>query len=318
MKLEHIKFVEDYRTDILERLTADDFLPASNKNEMVQDAFQDRPTPWSRLKANRLALIGMGIVIFMILAAIFGPMMTPFSYAAQNLMEANQAPSSAHWFGTDTLGRDLFVRVLYGARISLAIGFVAALINLVIGVTYGGIAGFFGGAIDRIMMSIVDVLYGIPLLLYVILLMVVLGPGLTSIFIALGIAYWLTMARIVRSQIIKLKAEDYVIAAKAMGFSSVRILFKHILPNCVGPIVITMTLAIPEAIFTEAFLSFIGLGVNAPMASWGVLASEGIASMRSFPFQLAFPALAICITMLGFTFLGDGIRNALDPKEEGK
>ena len=191
---------------------------------------------------------------------------------------------------------------------------MAALINLVIGVIYGGVSGFFGGKVDRVMMGIVDILYGIPLLLYVILLMVVLEPGLTSIFIALGIAYWLTMARIVRSQIIKIKKEEYVIAAQSMGIPSWRILWRHILPNCAGPIIITMTLAIPEAIFTEAFLSFIGLGVSAPMASWGVLAAEGINSMRSYPFQLIFPALAISITMLGFAFFGDGLRNALDPK----
>ena len=204
---------------------------------------------------------------------------------------------------------------MYGARISLTIGFVAAFINLVIGVTYGGIAGYLGGKVDRIMMGIVDVLYGIPLLLYVILLMVVLGPGLTSIFVALGIAYWLNMARIVRSQILKVKNEEYIIAAEAMGIPKHRILLRHILPNCVGPIIITLTLAIPEAIFTEAFLSFIGLGVNAPMASWGVLASEGISSMRSYLFQLIFPAVAISVTMLGFAFLGDGLRNVLDPKE---
>ncbi len=293
----------------------DDFLPLEGEIIADEDLLITRPGPWQRLTANKLAVVGLGIVVFMIIVAIIGPMISPYTYAQQNLVEANQAPSAAHWFGTDTLGRDLCTRVLYGARISLAVGFVAATINLVIGVVYGGIAGYFGGRIDRIMMSIVDILYGIPLLLYVILLMVVLSPGLTSIFIALGIAYWLTMARIVRSQIVKLKNEDYVLAARAMGASSLTILFRHILPNCVGPIIITMTLAIPDAIFTEAFLSFIGLGVSAPMASWGVLAAEGIDSMRSYPFQLLFPALAIGITMLGFTFFGDGLRSAVDPRE---
>lgn len=293
----------------------DDFLPLEGTIIADEDLLITRPGPWQRLTANKLAVVGLGIVVFMIIVAIIGPMISPYTYAQQNLVEANQAPSAAHWFGTDTLGRDLCTRVLYGARISLAVGFVAATINLVIGVVYGGIAGYFGGRIDRIMMSIVDILYGIPLLLYVILLMVVLSPGLTSIFIALGIAYWLTMARIVRSQIVKLKNEDYVLAARAMGASSLTILFRHILPNCVGPIIITMTLAIPDAIFTEAFLSFIGLGVSAPMASWGVLAAEGIDSMRSYPFQLLFPALAIGITMLGFTFFGDGLRSAVDPRE---
>ncbi|MDY3973417.1 ABC transporter permease [uncultured Veillonella sp.] len=288
--------------------------------QLVTDetSYIKRPSPWQRLKQNRLALLGLCIIVGMIILAIVGPWLSPYTYADQNLALANQAPSQDHWFGTDTLGRDIYVRVVYGARISLSVGFVAAAINLVIGVIYGSIAGYMGGKVDRLMMGLVDILYGIPLLLYVILLMVVLSPGLTSIFIALGIAYWLTMARIVRSQIMSLKNEEYVLAARAMGVSKWRILFRHMLPNCLGPIVITMTLAIPEAIFTEAFLSFIGLGVSAPMASWGVLAAEGINSMRSYPFQLIAPAIAIGITMLGFTFFGDGLRNALDPKEDVK
>ena len=285
----------------------DDFLPLRTHGVAVDPpadiVYRPRPNAWHRLKENKLALFGLFIIICMLLLAIVGPWL---------------APSAAHWFGTDTLGRDLYVRVVYGARISLAVGFVAAAINLVIGVIYGGVAGFFGGKTDRLMMSFIDILYGIPLLLYVILLMVVLSPGLTSIFIALGIAYWLTMARIVRSRIVTLKNEEYVLAARSMGVPASRILFRHMLPNCVGPIIITMTLAIPEAIFTEAFLSFIGLGVSAPMASWGVLAAEGINSIRSYPFQLVAPALAIAITMLGFTFFGDGLRNALDPKGEVK
>lgn len=296
----------------------DDFLPLEPTAVVTETAYRPRPNAWQRLKENKLALVGLFIIICMLLLALIGPWLSPYTYADQNLAQANQGPSSEHWFGTDTLGRDLYIRVVYGARISLAVGFVAAAINLVIGVIYGSVAGFFGGKVDRLMMGFVDILYGIPLLLYVILLMVVLSPGLTSIFIALGIAYWLTMARIVRSQIVTLKNEEYVLAARSMGVPAWRILFRHMLPNCVGPIIITMTLAIPEAIFTEAFLSFIGLGVNAPMASWGVLAAEGINSMRSYPFQLIAPALAIGITMLGFTFFGDGLRNALDPKGEVK
>jgi oligopeptide transport system permease protein len=268
---------------------------------------------WRRLKKNKLAMIGLYTVLFIILVAVFGPWLSSLSYSDQNLMQTNKPPSTGHWFGTDNLGRDLFIRVLYGARISLAIGIVASLINLTIGVIYGGIAGFFGGRIDRIMMNIVDILYGIPVLLYVILLMVVLKPGLTNIFIALGIAYWLGMARMVRGQMLSLKEQEYVLAARTIGAGNWRILFQHLLPNSLGPIIITMTLAIPEAIFTEAFLSFIGLGVAAPMASWGVLASEGVTSLRSYPFQLFFPAMAISITMLAFNFLGDGLRDALDP-----
>ncbi len=269
---------------------------------------------WRRLKKNKLAMFGLYTVVLIITIAVIGPWLSHVSYSDQNLLEANQPPSAAHWFGTDNLGRDLFVRVLYGARISLAIGVVASLINLTIGVVYGGIAGFWGGRVDRIMMNVIDILYGIPVLLYVILLMVILKPGLTNIFIALGIAYWLGMARIVRGQILSLKEQEYVLAARTIGAGSWRILFRHLIPNSMGPIIIAMTLAIPEAIFTEAFLSFIGLGVAAPMASWGVLASEGITSVRSYPFQLFFPAMAISITMLAFNFLGDGLRDALDPR----
>lgn len=270
---------------------------------------------WRRLKRNKLAMLGLVTVAAILLMAVVGPLLSPYSYSDQDLRQANQPPGGEHWFGTDNLGRDLFVRVLYGARISLAIGFAASIINLTIGVLYGGIAGLMGGRTDKIMMAIVDVLYGIPVLLYVILLMVVLKPGLTNIFIALGIAYWLGMARIVRAQILSLKEREFVLAARTMGAGTGRILFRHLIPNCAGPIIVTMTLTIPEAIFAEAFLSFIGLGVAAPMASWGVLAAEGVVSLRSYPFQLFFPALAVSVTMLAFNFLGDGMRDALDPRD---
>lgn len=295
-----------------------DFAPLDKELIQNDNSLILRPGPWQRLQKNKLAVFGIVVIIFILIMAIIGPWLSPYTYDQQDLYAANQGPSATHWFGTDNLGRDLFVRVLYGARISLSIGFVSALINLVIGVLYGGISGYFGGKVDRLMMNIVDILYGIPLLLYVILLMVVLKPGLLNIFIALGIAYWLTMARIVRGQIMRQKNEEYVLAARSMGASDARILFKHILPNCLAPIIITMMISIPEAIFTEAFLSFIGLGVSAPMASWGVLASEGVNTMAIYPYQLAFPALAISITMLSFTFLGDGLRDAFDPKEGGR
>lgn len=275
-----------------------------------------RERGWQRMKQNRLALGGMAIVAVMTVLAVVGPWLCPYTYDYQDFANANAWPSPAHWFGTDSLGRDLLVRVLYGARISLSIGLVASVINVVIGVLYGGIAGLVGGRTDRIMMHIVDVLYSIPMLLYVILLMVVFKPGLLNIYLALGIAYWLAMARIVRGQILSLKQQDYVLAARSCGASTWQILRRHMIPNCVGPIIVTLTLSIPDAIFTEAFLSFIGLGVAAPMASWGVLASEGIASMRSFPFQLVFPAIALSVTMLGFMFLGDGLRDALDPQHQ--
>ena len=266
------------------------------------------------MKKNKMATLGLAVIVVLILIAVFVPLFSSHSYDEQNLMMPNQSPSSEHWFGTDNLGRDIFIRVLYGARISLAIGIVASLLNFFIGVIYGGIAGFCGGKVDRVMMNIVDILYSVPTLLYVILLMVVLKPGLINIFIALGIGYWLQMARIVRGQILAMKQQEFILAARCIGASRMRILLRHLIPNAMGAIVVTMTLAIPDAIFTEAFLSFIGLGVSAPMASWGVLASEGVNNIRAYPFQLFFPAAAISITMLAFNFLGDGLRDVLDPK----
>ena len=281
------------------------------KKEETLGYWQDA---WIRLKKNKMALLGLIIIVCLIVVAIFGPIFSSHTYDEQNLMMTNSSPSWEHWFGTDNLGRDIFIRVLYGARISLAIDIVASLLNLFIGVIYGGIAGFFGGKIDRIMMNIVDILYSVPTLLYVILLMVILKPGLINIFIALGIGYWLQMARIVRGQILSMKEQEFILAARTIGVSKKRILFRHLLPNAMGAIIVTMTLAIPDAIFTEAFLSFIGLGVSAPMASWGVLASEGVNNLRAYPFQLFFPAVAISVTMLAFNFLGDGLRDVLDPK----
>lgn len=269
---------------------------------------------WRRLRKNKLAIAGLIVVTVVALLAILGPFFTAYSYSDQNLQIANQSPSVDHWFGTDNLGRDLLTRVLYGARISLSIGVVASVSTMVIGVLYGGIAGLSGGRVDRLMMSLIDIIWSIPWLLYVILLMVVMQPGLINIFIALTLVYWMPMARIVRGQILSLRELEYVMAARLTGASSWRIITKHLIPNSIGPILITATLTIPEAIFSEAFLSYIGLGVSAPMASWGVLASEGSTSLRSYPFQLFFPAIAICMTMLSFNFLGDGLRDALDPR----
>ena len=295
-----------------------DFSPLKARDAVVAKAIRPhigfRQDAWLRLKKNRAAMAGLGIIVLISLLAILGPLLSPYSYSDQSLANANQPPSAAHWLGTDNLGRDLATRICYGARISLSIGIVASLINLGIGVLYGGISGYFGGRVDSVMMRIVDILYGIPLLLYVILLMVVLKPGLMNVFLALGLVYWLRMARIVRAQVLGLKELEYVLAARVLGASHRRLIFGHLLPNSLGPIIITLTLSIPEAIFTEAFLSFIGLGVSAPMASWGVLASEGVVTLRSYPFQLLSPAIAISLTMLGFNFLGDGLRDALDPR----
>lgn len=226
----------------------------------------------------------------------------------------DKVANRTYWFGSDSLGRDLYIRVLYGARVSLLIALVATLVNFFIGVLYGGISGYAGGKIDNVMMRIVDVIATVPLLLYVILLMVIFEPGLKTIMIALGTVYWVRMARIVRGQILSIKEQEFVLAAKTIGASTWRILVRHLIPNALGPIIVSLAMMIPNAIFTEAFLSFIGLGVNAPMASWGTLANDAVAGLRSYPYQLFFPATFISITVLAFNFLGDGLRDALDPR----
>jgi oligopeptide transport system permease protein len=296
------------------------FEPVERKNNLEAVPEIDRPQmsywrdAWRRLKQNKAAIVSLTVIILIVMAAVFGPLVSPYSYSKQSLILQNTPPSPEHWFGTDNVGRDLLVRCLYGARISLTVGIFATFISLTIGVLFGGIAGFTGGRVDNLMMRIVDIFYAIPLLLWVILLMVLLKPGLQNILIAIGITYWLSMARIVRGQILSLKEQDYVLAAKAIGASPMRIILRHLIPNNIGPILVIATFNIPQAIFTEAFLSFIGLGVGAPMASWGMLASDALSGLRSYPYQLFFPALAICITMLAFNFLGDGLRDALDPR----
>ena len=230
---------------------------------------------------------------------------------------ASSGDLAVNWrnpFGTDQLGRDVLVRQLYGARISLPVAAAAVLTNFVIGIIYGGISGYLGGRVDSVMMRIVEIVATIPLTLYVILMMVVLQSGLLSVFLAIGNFYWVDMARIVRGQILTLKNQDYVAAARTMGASTSRILLKHLLPNAFGPILVTLTMLIPSAIFIESFMSFIGLGVTPPQASWGTLTSEAVETLRAYPHQLFFPAVAISLTMLAFNFLGDGLRDALDPR----
>ncbi|QAT39938.1 ABC transporter permease [Clostridium sp. JN-9] len=285
-----------------------------NSDEIVRPSLTFLQDVWQRLKENKLAIAGLSFVIFITLVAIFVPVFSKFNYYSQDLSIANQNPSAVHWFGTDKFGRDIFIRVIYGARISLTVGYVASFLNIVIGILYGGIAGYMGGKVDNIMMRIIDILYAVPMMIYVILLMVVIGAGLKSIIIALAISYWLTMARIVRGQIMSLKEQEFVLAARTLGASPAKILLKHLIPNSMGPIIVTLTLTIPDAIFTESFLSFIGLGVSAPQASWGTLASDALEGYQIYPYQLLFPALAICLTILAFNFLGDGLRDALDPK----
>lgn len=300
-------------------LPAELFRPAGNRPDGAGTITRESTTfwqdAWRRFKKNPLALAGLYFIIFLLLVTILVPAIAPFSDSDQDLNSTNKPPTREHWFGTDALGRDLFIRVVYGTRVSLAVGLGAALINLTIGVAYGAISGFAGGRVDNIMMRIVDILYGIPLLLFVILLMVILKPGLANVFIALGAVFWLDMARIVRGQTLALKEQEYVLAARTIGARPGRIMFRHLIPNALGPIIITATLGIPAAIFAEAWLSYLGLGISAPKASLGVLISEAVPGMRSYPLQLFFPALTICLIMLAFNFVGDGLRDAFDPRQ---
>ncbi len=382
-------------------------IPKANKDAEVisrpsMTYWQDA---WRRLKKNKLSMIGLLFIFFMVLTAIVGPYVISHDYSTQELTLANIPPSiqiykvddnsyfymhseyklfnvtkdgvlldkiketqndmtnrtrvynidgnevvldysyavkkaednpegikfklllngvemkpfdkvhnKTYVFGTDALGRDMLARVIFGARISLLIALIATIVNFFIGVLYGGISGYFGGQVDNLMMRIVDIINVIPLLLYVILLSVIIGSGLKSIIIALGSVYWVGMARIVRGQVLSLKEQEYVLSARTLGASSMRIMIRHLIPNAMGPIIVSMTMLIPSAIFTEAFLSFIGLGVNAPLASWGTLANDALGGLRSYPYQLFWPSLAISLTMLAFNFLGDGLRDALDPR----
>ncbi|NGX51291.1 MAG: Oligopeptide transport system permease protein OppC [Chlamydiae bacterium] len=269
---------------------------------------------WSRLCQNRLAFFGLMVLATFIAAAIVVPFITPHTYYETHLQLKNTPPCSDYWFGTDELGRDLFTRIWWGARISLFVGIAAAIIDMAIGVLYGAFAGMVGGKKEEFMMRITDILYSLPHLLIVILLMVIMKPGVFTILIALTITGWINMARIVRGQILQIKQNDYVLAAYMLGASRSRILFRHLIPNCIGSIITTMTLTIPAAIFTEAFLSFLGLGVQAPIASWGSMASDGLSALRYYPWRLFIPAAFISVTMLAFNLIGDGVRDAFDPR----
>lgn len=267
---------------------------------------------WNTFKTYRLAIGSLAIVAFLILFALLVPLLTP--HDEPNLSMKNHGPNATFWFGTDELGRDLLTRVAWGARVSLFVGFVATLIDCVVGVLYGSVAGIAGGKTGEWMMRIADILYSIPYLLVVILLMVLLGPGLKSVLIGLTFTGWITMARIVRNQIEQLKQYEYVKAAYGMGASSCRILFHHLLPNALGSIIVTATFTIPAAIFAEAFLSFLGLGVQAPNASWGTLAYDGLVALRFYPWRLFIPAVFISLTILCLNLIGDTLRDVFDQR----
>tara|TARA_B100000989_G_scaffold129333_1_gene96080 strand:+ start:558 stop:1409 length:852 start_codon:yes stop_codon:yes gene_type:complete len=278
-----------------------------NNSSLWQDALR-------RLIQNRAAMIGGITVLVLIILAIFAPWIAPYSYSYQNLDLGASPPSAEHLLGTDVLGRDLLSRLLYGARISLLVGFVATGVALVIGVSWGIIAGYFGGRVDSIMMRIVDVLYGLPFIIFIILLMVIFGRNIWLLFAAIGAVEWLTMARIVRAQVIGLKNQEFVQAAQVMGVSNFSMFRRHILPNILGPIAIYATLTIPQVMLLEAFLSFLGLGIQPPMSSWGTLIRYGVESMEEYYWLLIYPGLTFTITLFALNFFGDGLRDALDPK----
>jgi oligopeptide transport system permease protein len=266
---------------------------------------------WHRLRRNRLAVAGGVLLIILALACAFGPIFSQ-SYEEQNLDLGATPPSSAHWLGTDTLGRDLLGRSLYGGRISITVGLVATFVALTIGVTYGAVAGYVGGKLDAFMMRIVDILYALPFAIFVILLMVFFGRNIFLLFFAIGAVEWLTMARIVRGQVMSLKRMEFIEAARALGLGRRRIIFRHVIPNVLGPVIVYTSLTIPAVMLLESFLSFLGLGVQAPMSSWGVLIKDGSEKMEEFWWLLVFPGALFFLTLLSLNLLGDGLRDALD------
>lgn len=273
---------------------------------------------WRRLRANRAAMAALALLALIVLLVLFGPLLAPHAYDYIDFdAEWGAAPSFAHghWFGTDSLGRDLLVRTLQGGRISLAVGLVATFVSLLIGVAWGATAGYLGGRIDNLMMRIVDVLYAMPFMFFVILLMVLFGRHLVLIFVAVGAINWLDMARIVRGQTLALRRREFIDAAIASGVRPADIVRRHIVPNLLGVVAVYVTLTIPQVILTESFLSFLGLGVQEPATSWGALVNDGAREMESTPWSLIFPAIFLALTLFCFNFVGDGLRDALDPKE---
>ena len=292
----------------IENTKVQNFISATPKSSSLwRDA-------WIRLRANRLAALSLFFFILVSILTIIGPEIISTSYDEQDLNNTFAAPGSTHLFGTDNLGRDLFARVLHGGRISLAVGFLATAVSLIIGVAYGMTSGYFGGKMDALMMRIVDILYSLPFTIFVILLMVLFGRNFVLLFIAIGAVEWLTMARITRGQTLSLKQAEFIEAARALGYSHKRILFRHILPNLIGPVIVYATLTVPAVMLLEAVLSFLGLGVQAPMSSWGSLIKEGSEKMDIAPWLIFFPGLFFSLTLLALNFLGDGLRDALDPK----
>ena len=280
-----------------------------------------------RLMRNKAAVVSIVILAIIALLALLAPLFSPYAYDMQDYSVISCSPDwwpdagvlcnagGAHWFGTDAIGRDLFVRTLYGARVSLLVGLVATFVSLLIGVAYGAAAGFIGGRLDELMMRFVDVLYSLPFIFFVIILMVVFNRNFLLLFVAIGAVEWLTMARIVRGQTLSIKHKEFIEAARAAGADTSEIIRRHIIPNVVGPVIVYVTLTIPAVILAESFLSFLGLGIQEPLTSWGVLISEGANQMETAPWMLIFPALFMSVTLFCLNFIGDGLRDALDPKD---
>jgi oligopeptide transport system permease protein len=301
----------------METIPKDKFKPAaksSNMEAIVRPSLTYWQDAWRRLKRNKLAMTGLVILSILTLLAILMPLISNNDYETQHLQEINLKPSAQYFFGTDDFGRDLWVRVWWGTRISLFIGIAAALLDLVVGVIYGGISAYYGGRVDTIMQRIIEIVYSVPFLLLTILLMMYLGPGISSIIIAYAITGWVPMARLVRGQMLVLKEQEFVLAARTLGAGSWRIITKHLIPNVLGVVIIQITFVVPTAIFVEAFLSFIGLGIRPPLASLGNLLSDGANYMRYQPHRLLFPTVVFSLILLSFNLLGDGLRDALDPK----
>lgn len=301
-------------TKKMEKSWFEPLAPSEKNSEVLASQQGYWKNAWLRFKSNKGALIGLVLITLLLLISFIGPHFNHYDFRTQNLDITNQEHLGDHFLGTDNLGRDLWQRVWYGAKISLLIAILAAFFDVVIGVTFGGISGYFGGRVDAVMQRILEIMYSIPNIVVIILLMMYFEPGILPIAIALSFTGWVPMARVVRAQILKLKSQEYVLAARTLGASHSRILFKHLIPNVMGPIIIAVTFSIPSAIFFEAFLSFIGLGLRPPAASLGILVSEGYKTLQLFPFQLFWPALVLSIIMLSFNLIGDGLRDALDPK----
>jgi len=284
-------------------------LPATDEVESGHSLWRDA---WLRLRKNKLAVVGAVFILGLALASFLSPLIAPHSYATQDLDLGATSPSWQHWMGTDDLGRDLFSRLLYGGRISLSVGLAATVVAVFIGVLYGTTSGYLGGRVDAVMMRLVDILFSLPFIIFVILLMVIYGRNIYLLFMAIGAVEWLDMSRIVRGQVMSLKKQEFIEAAHALGLRKRRIILRHMIPNVLSIVIIYSTLIVPRVMLTEAFLSFLGFGVQPPMSSWGTLINEGARSMEEFPWLLIFPGLIFSSTLFSLNFLGDGLRDALD------